>query len=98
MENLLKLWQSACRLLGAALVAMMVGCSAPPKPSWTIPEDATIKLINGYPLAYSARGSGPIVVFVPGVLTDYRVWGQPLKSWETNYQVKSPPVPSHLSG
>ena len=87
MKGLLNLWQSTCRLLGAALAVTLVGCAAQPKPSWLIPDDATVKVINGYPLTYSTRGSGPIVVFVPGVLTDYRVWGQPLKSWEANYQV-----------
>jgi esterase len=87
MKGLLNPWQSACRVLGAVLMATLVGCATPPKPSWLIPDDAAIKVINGYPLTYSTRGSGPIVVFVPGVLTDYRVWGQPLKSWEANYQV-----------
>ena len=79
--------QSVCRVLSAALLLTMAGCAAPPKPTWFIPEDATVRAINGYPLAYSTRGTGPIVVFLPGVLTDYRVWDQALKSWEANYQV-----------
>lgn len=75
------------RMAGAALLATMVGCAGPPKPGWSIPEGVAVKSIKGYPLAYSTHGSGPVVVFLPGVLTDYRVWEQALKSWETDYQV-----------
>jgi len=52
-----------------------------------VPPGASTLEINGYPLAYSARGSGPTVVFVPGVLTDYRIWGGALAQWESSYRI-----------
>jgi pimeloyl-ACP methyl ester carboxylesterase len=55
--------------------------------TWSVPPGASTLEINGYPLAYSARGSGPTVVFVPGVLTDYRIWAGALAQWESSYRV-----------
>ena len=55
--------------------------------TWAIPPGASTLETNGYPLAYTARGSGPTVVFVPGVLTDYRIWSTAIAQWESNYRV-----------
>jgi pimeloyl-ACP methyl ester carboxylesterase len=33
-------------------------------------------MVDGYPMVYQEKGSGPTVVLVHGVLTDYRVWGR----------------------
>lgn len=79
--------QTLLRLFGVVVVVAVTGCATPPNPNWPVPEDGEIKVVNGYPLTYSIRGAGPIVVFLPGVLTDYRVWAQALKSWERDYKV-----------
>lgn len=79
---------SKVRLLSIVLVAAaMSACQTVSPPSWTIPPDAATQLVNGYPLAYVARGTGPTVVLVHGVLTDYRYWQAPLESWPTTYRV-----------
>jgi len=76
------------RLFSVVLVAAaMSACQTVSAPSWTIPPDAATQTINGYPLAYVARGTGPTVVLVHGVLTDYRYWQAPLQSWPTTYRV-----------
>lgn len=56
-------------------------------PSSPIPPEAATETVNGYPLAYVARGTGPTVVFVHGVLIDYRYWQAPLESWPASYRV-----------
>lgn len=55
--------------------------------TWSTPPGATTQIVNGYPITYRARGTGPTVVFVGGVLTDYRIWDQALASWESQYRV-----------
>lgn len=55
--------------------------------TWSTPVGASTQVVNGYPLTYRARGTGPTVVFVGGVLTDYRIWDQALTSWESQYHV-----------
>jgi pimeloyl-ACP methyl ester carboxylesterase len=53
----------------------LTACQTTTPLTWFVPPGASTLEINGYPLAYSARGSEPTVVFVPGVLTDCRIWG-----------------------
>ena len=67
-------------MLGLCVVLLM-GCQNAPVTKaihWAIPEDASVRWVNGYPMAYTDRGQGPTVVFVHGVLTDYRAWQKPL--------------------
>lgn len=76
----------------ATLIAMAVaisGCKTvtQPQPSWTIPQDASVEIVNGYPMAYATRGTGPIVVMVHGVLTDYRIWQPQLATWSSDFRV-----------
>jgi len=76
------------RLLARFLTLAALGaCTTPSAPTWPIPEGASTQVVNGYPLTYRSRGFGPIVVFVPGVLTDYRVCESTLAGWEANYRV-----------
>jgi pimeloyl-ACP methyl ester carboxylesterase len=58
-----------------------------PVPDWVIPPGATTQVINGYPMAYSSRGSGPTIVLVGGVLTDYRYWQSQQETWSSDYRV-----------
>lgn len=79
---------------GIASVAMFLSaCSSTPPTTltpltWTVPADAKTQIVNGYPLTFSSRGAGPTVIFVGGVLTDYRVWKGPLTKWEPDYHVE----------
>src|SRR3982750_2260800 len=91
----LKLQFARLGLVAAFAAAMGLGLSAcqtgmAPKvvtPAWTIPQGLFTQTVNGYPLAYSSRGSGPTIVFVHGVLVDYRYWQQPLEAWTADYRV-----------
>ena len=56
-------------------------------PAWNIPPDVSVQTVNNYPLAFTARGTGPTVVFVHGVLTDYRYWQRPLETWVADFKV-----------
>ena len=79
---------SHVRFVGLALAtAAMSACQTVSSPSWNIPSDASTLTVNGYPLAYVATGTGPTVVFVHGVLTDYRYWQAPFEIWPTTYRV-----------
>ena len=72
--------------LGAVSMTL-VSCQTATPLAWTVPPDASTQTVNGYPLAFSSRGTGPTVVFVGGVLTDYRIWRGPLTKWEPNFHV-----------
>lgn len=70
------------------LLALLGACqSSVFAPSWPIPPDAKTLVINGYPLAYVEKGSGPTVVLVHGVLTDYRYWQPQIDAWSTRFHV-----------
>jgi len=56
-------------------------------PTWAIPAQASTQTVNGYPMAYTSRGSGQTIVFVHGVLVDYRYWQQPLETWTADYRI-----------
>ena len=72
----------------AAIVALpLSACQTATPLTWAIPPDAATQTVNGYPLTYSSRGAGPTVVFVGGVLTDYRIWRGALAKWEPDFQV-----------
>jgi len=58
-------------------------------PTWAIPAEVSTQTVNRYPLAFTSRGSGPTIVFVHGVLVDYRYWHEPLKTWTSDYRVVS---------
>ena len=78
--------------LAAAASLGLSGCqmAMAPKvvaPTWTLPQGVSVQTVNGYPMAYTSRGSGPPIVFVHGVLVDYRYWQQPLQTWTADYRV-----------
>ena len=70
-----------------AAALCVASCQTRVAPTWAIPEEARSQVVNGYPLTYSVRGSGPVVVIVAGVLTDYRVWQRPLAALESHYRI-----------
>lgn len=70
------------------LLALLGGCQTRlAEPSWPIPPDAKTRMINGYPMAYVEKGTGPTVVLVHGVLTDYRYWQPQVDAWSTRFHV-----------
>jgi pimeloyl-ACP methyl ester carboxylesterase len=45
--------------------------------------------VNGYEMAYVERGSGPTIVFVPGVLTDHRYFQRQVDALSKDFRVIS---------
>jgi len=70
-----------------AVCLELSACQSVVTPTWAIPPDASIQPVNGYPLAYATRGAGPTVVFVHGVLGDYRYWRGQLDTWSSDFRV-----------
>jgi esterase len=84
----LPLRHKVVRFLTAAVVCLgLCGCQTVVAPTWTIPAEASTQTINGYPLAYVTHGSGPTIVFVHGVLVDYRYGQRWLDTWSTDFRV-----------
>ena len=77
----------ASRVAATGTAILLAACQTTTPLTWPVPADASTKIVNGYPLTYSSRGAGPTVVFVGGVLTDYRIWRGSLESWEPNFRV-----------
>ena len=71
----------------AAVCLSLSGCQSVVSPTWTIPDGVSTQTVNGYPLAYTARGAGLTVVFVHGVLVDHRYWKVPLDAWTSDFRV-----------
>jgi esterase len=57
------------------------------KPSWSIPSDAKWELINGYPITYRDEGQGTPIVFIHGVMNDYRTFGPQLAGLTSSHRV-----------
>ncbi|MCX7177173.1 MAG: alpha/beta hydrolase [Proteobacteria bacterium] len=70
--------------LSGCQTAMMAKVATP---TWTIPPGVATQTVNGYPMSYTSRGSGPTIVFLHGVLGDYRYWQQPLETWTADFRV-----------
>src|SRR5256885_2344630 len=60
------------------------------KPSWPIPSHAKWELINGYPLTYRDEGQGTPIIFIHGVLSDYRTFGPQFASLASSYRLIAP--------
>ncbi len=56
-------------------------------PVWNIPAGVKTIPVNGYPMAYLERGSGPTVVLVHGSLGDYRYWTPQIASLSAHYRI-----------
>ena len=86
MKRLTGWLPAACAVLGAALLA---ACATQAPPPWELPPEVRTLTVNGYPMAYTSKGSGPAVVLVHGALSDYRYWRPQLDSLSTRYRVVS---------
>jgi len=71
--------------LGLALIS--ASCQSPPKAAWELPDGIATVPVNGYPMAYQAKGAGPTVVMVHGVMCDYRCWKGQVEGLGPNYRV-----------
>jgi esterase len=74
-----------------ALMAMFIldGCRTVHQPAWQLPPGVSTLQTNGYPMAFTERGSGPTVVLVHGALNDYRAWTPQLDALSSNFRVVS---------
>jgi len=77
----------SCLVFAFASIALLGGCQAAQKPSWHLPPDVNTLSVNGYPLAYVERGSGPTVVLVHGALNDYRTWMPQIEPLSSRFRV-----------
>lgn len=73
--------------LGALCAAMLAACATAPVATWPLPEGVATLPVNGYPMAYMARGTGPTVVLVHGVMCDYRCWQGQLDGLSGSHRV-----------
>lgn len=58
-------------------------------PKWSIPADVKWIEVNGYPMAYQDRGTGPPLVLVHGSFCDYRIWPDQLEPFSKQHRVLS---------
>lgn len=83
-------WKSA-GLCATAVVALglVAGCQTTTPLTWKLPDGVKTAEVNGYPLAYTEKGSGPTVVLVHGAMCDYRCWGSTIQALSDEYRVVS---------
>ena len=72
-----------------ASAVILSGCQTNPKPDWELPPGVKTLTVNGYPMAYIERGSGPTVVLVHGALNDYRTWTLQMEPLSSRFRVVS---------
>ena len=84
-----KLLRRSCLICAFASIALLGGCQTTQKPSWDLPPGVKTLSVNGYPMAYVERGSGPTVVLVHGAINDYRYWTPQLESLPSRFRVVS---------
>ena len=70
-------------------VAILGGCQTVQRPDWALPAGVTTLSANGYPVAYTERGSGPTVVLLHGALNDYRTWMSQMEPLSSRFRVVS---------
>ncbi|MGH8634244.1 MAG: alpha/beta fold hydrolase [Burkholderiales bacterium] len=71
---------------GALLVAV-AACQTLQQPEWPLPPGVKTLPVNGYPMAYVERGSGPTLVLVPGSLNDYRYWTPQFETLSSRFRI-----------
>lgn len=82
-----RILHAASAFLAATFLAGCATQQQPPPPPWALPAGVQTLTVNGYPMAYTVRGSGPTVVLVHGALSDYRYWQPQLDMLSARYRV-----------
>ena len=72
-----------------ATLTFLVSCQTVQRPAWELPPGVKTLAVDGYPMAYVERGSGPTIVLVHGSLNDYRYWTPQLESLSSRFRVVS---------
>lgn len=78
------------RLVASLMWLLLSACTTfqtEPTPGWGMPAGVKSIGVNGYPLAYVERGSGPTVVLVHGALNDYRTWSPQIEPLSSRFRV-----------
>jgi esterase len=81
--------RTASRVRAVLCAFLLGGCATQAPPPWELPPQVQTLTVNGYPMAYTARGSGPVIVLVHGAFNDYRYWQPQLDSLSARYRVVS---------
>lgn len=75
------------RPITAALLGLLLAaCAANTPRTWELPPDVGTQAVNGYEMAWLARGSGTPVVLVHGTVTDYRWWTPQMDAFAERYR------------
>ncbi len=73
-------------VITAAVAVVLSACQSLGTPSWELPPDVKTRSVNGYPIAYVDRGTGPTVALVHGGLNDYRYWTPQMESLSSRFR------------
>lgn len=73
--------------LVGAILAIATGCQTTQPVAWKLPEGVKTAEVNGYPMAYVEKGSGPTVILVHGAMCDYRCWSTLMPALSGKYRV-----------
>ena len=76
-----------CTIIVLLSTLVLGACQTTQKPNWELPAGVKSLEVNGYPLAYVERGSGPTVVLVHGALNDYRTWMPQIEPLSSRFRV-----------
>jgi len=74
-------------MLRILLIALGLAGSVVSAAPWDLPPGVKTLMVNGYPMAYLERGSGPAIVLVHGGNSDYRSWKEQISSPPPNFRL-----------
>jgi pimeloyl-ACP methyl ester carboxylesterase len=79
------------RYLAVGLVVtsafLLAGADDSAPPAWELPPGVKTLTVNGYPMAFVERGTGPVLLLVHGAINDYRSFTPQMASLSRNLRV-----------
>lgn len=78
---------SFIRVAAVAAFLASAGCQTTTPLTWKLPDGVKTVEVNGYPMAYIEKGSGPTVILVHGAMCDYRCWNTLFAGLSDQYRV-----------